>query len=204
MRKVSNIKYTFVGDIGIGQLKDGTAFLFDKDKYFRIRDINFYRNKNDASAKNVYIVSCRGIAIHRFLFDYPKGYELDHINNDTFDNRECNLRICTHQQNQINQPLQSNNESGFAGVSFYKPRDKYRARIKLNQKDIHLGYYKTIEEAVQARNVAIDCLFGEYGKKNNCKETPSWIVEKVVLICSQFAAQSLNEEFREAFLKEAS
>ena len=81
---MSNIKYTFVKDLGIGQLEDGTSFLFDKNKFYRIQDINFYKNKNDVKATNVYIVSKRGIVLHRYLFDCPQGYELDHINNNTF------------------------------------------------------------------------------------------------------------------------
>ena len=112
--------------------------------------------------------------------------ELDHINLDTLDNRRCNVRFCTHQQNQINQPLQKNNTSGVSGVSYYPPRKKYRARIKISQLDIHLGYYDTFQEAVQARNVGMECMFGEYGRYNNVPAAPIWIRSKVIEKCKRF------------------
>ncbi len=89
----------------------------------------------------------------------PEGYEVDHISLDTLDNRSCNLRIVTHQQNQINHSLQRNNSSGVSGVDFYPRNEKYRARIKVSQQEIHLGYYDDFEEAVQARNVGMECMF---------------------------------------------
>ena len=56
----------------------------------------------------------------------------------------------------MNQPIQKNNTSGVSGVSWYAPRGKFRARIKISQREIHLGYYGTFEEAVQARNVGME------------------------------------------------
>ncbi|MBS8097819.1 endonuclease, partial [Streptococcus suis] len=42
---MSNVHYSFIGSIGIGTLKDGTQFRFDRDRFSLIEDINFYRNK---------------------------------------------------------------------------------------------------------------------------------------------------------------
>lgn len=75
-----------------------------------------------------------------------------------------------------------NNTSGITGVSFYASRNKYRARIKICQHDIHLGYYKTFIEAVQARNIGMECMFGEYGVYNDVPDTPKWIRDKVINI----------------------
>ena len=118
------------------------------------------------------------------------------ISLDTLDNRKSNLRICTHQQNQCNQPLQCNNTSGVSGVSFYAPRGKYRARIKIGQHDIHLGYYSSFAEAVQARNVGMECMFGEYGRYNDAAPEPAWIRTKATEQCGRFAELSLCKAFR--------
>lgn len=159
---MSNVAYRFSKDgIGYGTLPDGLTFLFDADQYERIKDINLYRNFKDPE-KTTYILDRNGNQLHQLLMDCPSGYEIDHINLNTCDNRSENLRICTHQQNQCNQPLQKNNTSGVSGVSYYPPRRKYRARIKVCQKEIHLGYYTTFEAAIQARNVGMECMFGEY------------------------------------------
>lgn len=69
--------------------------------------------------------------------------QLDHINGIKNDNRICNLRPVTHQQNQFNK-LTTN------GYTFIEKSKKYRSRIMLNKKDIHLGYYNTEEEARNA------------------------------------------------------
>ena len=109
--------------------------------------------------------------------------------------RRCNIRYCTHQQNQMNQPLQKNNSSGVCGVSYYPPRHKFRARIKISGHDIHLGYYNTFDEAVKARNVGIKCMFGQYGRYDDVGTIPRWIKNKVIAKCIHFASLSQNEEF---------
>ena len=112
---------------------------------------------------------------------------MDHISLDTLDNRSENLRVVTHQQNQINHSLQRNNSSGVSGVDFYPRNEKYRARIKVSQQEIHLGYYDDFEEAVQARNVGMEYMFGEYGRYNDVPEAPGWIRKNVETRCRRFA-----------------
>jgi hypothetical protein len=67
---------------------------------------------------------------------------LDHINQNTSDNRICNLRILTNQQNQFNTKSK--------GYTWYKRDNKWLAQITINQKNIHLGYFNNKEEAHQA------------------------------------------------------
>ena len=166
---IGNVNYTFSDDgiIGYGHLSDGTIFMFDADLFSRIKDIKWYVSYKSRKGRQIYIVDCHGRPLHQVLFSTRKGMELDHINLDTLDNRRCNVRFCTHQQNQINQPLQKNNTSGVSGVSYYPPRKKYRARIKISQLDIHLGYYDTFQEAVQARNKVTDYSLGIFGTSDN-------------------------------------
>ncbi len=192
---MNNVTYRFDGQTGYGTLPNGTTFLFDTDMIAKICNINWYRNYNDPAGKTLYITDHHGRKLHYYLIDCPKGYEVDHISLDTLDNRSCNLRIVTHQQNQMNQPVQKNNQSGVAGVSFYPARRKFRARIKIGQRDIHLGYYGSFEEAVQARNVGMECMFGEYGRYNNVPQAPEWIRKSVIERCRRFAELSICEAF---------
>ena len=194
---MSNICYRFPAgeDVGYGQLPDGTEFKFDAIYHEKIKDVKFYRSEKNAPNRRTYIVDRCGKKIHAYLLGETQGYEVDHINLDTFDNRMCNLRVCTHQQNQCNQPLQKNNTSGITGVSFYAPRNKYRARIKICQHDIHLGYYETFETAVQARNIGMACMFGEYGIYNDTGNPSKWLIEKVINICKRFVNLSICEAF---------
>ena len=192
---MSNVTYTFDGAMGIGTLPDGTRFLFDAEKYDRIRGIKWYRNYRQPGRKKLYIIDRRGNYLHRVLTACPPGYEVDHISLDTLDNRSCNLRIVTHQQNQINHSLQRNNSSGVSGVDFYSKNDKFRARIKVSQQEIHLGYYDHFCEAVQARNVGMECMFGEFGRYNDTPEAPEWIRRNVMERCRRFADLSVGGAF---------
>lgn len=185
---MSNTRFVVHGDTAVGILPDGTKFVIDKAMLGRVQSTNWYRNyKDPEKQRRMYITDRDGHKIHEYLCDYFDGREIDHINGDTLDNRSSNLRICTHQQNQCNQPLQRNNTSGVTGVSYYPPRRKYRARIKVSNHDIHLGYFETFLEAVQARNFGMKCMFGEYGRYNEVPEAPDWIKHTVFEKCSRFS-----------------
>jgi len=67
---------------------------------------------------------------------------LDHINRDKIDNCICNLRISNTQKNQFN--------TNAKGYYFDKSRNKWRSKISINNKHIHLGRYNTEEEARDA------------------------------------------------------
>ena len=101
------------------------------------------------------------IRLHRFIMNCPEGMEVDHINHKKTDNRKSNLRIVNRSQNNMNHSLQCNNTSGYTGVSQSK-NGKWRAYIKINKKQIHLGRYDTKEEAIKARQEAEIKYFGEY------------------------------------------
>ncbi len=67
---------------------------------------------------------------------------LDHFNRIKNDNRISNLRILTNQQNLFN--------TNAKGYCWDKNAKKWRSQIKLNGKQIHLGLFKTEEEARQS------------------------------------------------------
>ena len=192
---MSNVEFSYStdGKTVYGTIPDGTRFCIDADMVEIIKDKKFYRCRQGYGSE--YLTDCHGIKLHEYLYPHKEGYEIDHINLNTFDNRRCNIRYCTHQQNQMNQPIQKNNTSGVSGVSWYAPRGKFRARIKISQREIHLGYYGTFEEAVQARNVGMGCMFGEYGRYNDVPPVPKWIKESVIKKFKRFANLSVCKAF---------
>lgn len=194
---MGNIKYTFSDD-GLtvyGEMSGGEVFIIDADNLDKIKGVKFYPGGKSRDGSQIYVMDCNGRTLHNYLFEHRNGYEIDHINLDTFDNRRCNIRYCTHQQNQMNQPLQRNNTSGVSGVSYYPPRRKFRARIKICQQEIHLGYFDTFEDAVKARNIGMRCMFGQYGRYNDVSEIPDWIENKVAEKCACYADLSQNSTF---------
>lgn len=188
----SKNEYWFSQDmkIGYGRLSTGEVFCFDVDDYDKISGRVWYRC-NRSTNTQTYVGDCRGLCIHRIIIDAPSGYEVDHINLNPLDNRKSNLRVCTHQQNQCNQPLQKNNTSGVTGVNYYAPRGKYRARIKFFQKELHLGYFDTFLEAVQARDIGMKNLFGDFGRYSESPPPAIWLREKVQSRCSRFINEAV-------------
>lgn len=67
----------------------------------------------------------------------------------------------------INKKLNKNNSSGCKGVSFRPDRGKWRAYIKVNRQDIHLGNFDTYEDACMARKIAEEKYFGKILEDNN-------------------------------------
>jgi len=84
--------------------------------------------------------------MHRFIMGVTDSkIQVDHKDrNATLDNREENLRIATHAQNQRNVGPNVRNRSGFKGVSWDKAAGKWRTRIQFNGKQIHLGLFNSL------------------------------------------------------------
>lgn len=81
----------------------------------------------------------------RLIMGLERGDErqVDHINHNTLDNRRQNLRIVTNKQNNQNR----RNVKGYTWDKFNK---RWKARIVVDGKPIHLGQFTTEHEAHQA------------------------------------------------------
>ena len=80
-----------------------------------------------------------------------EGISLDRIDvNGNYEPNNCRWADRTTQN--TNQRMKKNNTSGFVGVSWVEARLKWVSRITTEKKRIWLGDYKTIEEAVLARD----------------------------------------------------
>jgi hypothetical protein len=85
-----------------------------------------------------------------FYGEWPKQH-IDHINHNTSDNRIDNLREASQQENTKNRSKNKNNTSGISGVHWDKKSNKWQARIGVNGKRIHLGFFDNKEEAIAGR-----------------------------------------------------
>jgi hypothetical protein len=80
---------------------------------------------------------------HRFAYWFYYDViadNIDHINRVRNDNRICNLRNVSKQQNNFN-------KTDTKGFYYNKLAKKYQAHIRLNNKLKNLGYYQTEAEA---------------------------------------------------------
>ena len=102
------------------------------------------------------------IRMHRVILNAPEKTAVDHKNGDGLDNRRSNLRLATQEQNLWNQRRSRRNTSGFKGVSFHKPKKRWRATITANGRQITIGAFKTKEAAYEAYKQAARILHGEF------------------------------------------
>lgn len=142
--------------------------------------------------KNIYFYECDYDLIKHFkwcidgsgyAFSYSKtnkGYAriymhhllggkfYDHKNRNRIDNRRCNLRKCTRQQNSMNTSKQANTTSKYKGVSLKNDgrNKKWQSNIRVNNKLIYLGNYYHEEEAAVAYNKAAIEFFKEFANLN--------------------------------------
>lgn len=139
--------------------KPPVPVLLDDEDYDSVACYPWYLNYHGYIAGKV---NGGCVYLHRFLMGEPSGKVIDHINGNKQDNRRCNLRICTVKENVRNARRPKNNTSGYTGVTYRKHKDRYLANIMVDRKQIHLGYYKTPEEAIAARKAGEQKYFGEF------------------------------------------
>jgi hypothetical protein len=118
------------------------------------------------------------------------SFEVDHTNRNRCDNRRENLRLATRSENHANRHMYSFNKTGYRGVSFYKEKGIFRARIKVNRKEIHLGYFPTAEDAAIAYNAASLHYFGEFGYLNILPTNLDLIPENPPLVVRSYSRTS--------------
>lgn len=75
----------------------------------------------------------------------PAGYHVDHINNNTLDNRAWNLRKVTVREN-------NQNRKGYLypGTYWNTNRHKWQAQIRIGKRRVYLGLFTTRAAALAA------------------------------------------------------
>ncbi len=147
-------------------LTHGAAVVIDDDDLVLVADLTLYLGTNGY----VYY-SCwengrsRPRTLHSLLIGVHRDRHVDHINGDKLDNRRSNLRVVSHQMNQVNRRrLNRNNRSGTRGVQFVphvSTKHPWRAQITAGGKNYHLGMFACEADAVTARRAAEREHFGE-------------------------------------------
>lgn len=103
---------------------------------------------------------------HRLAWLYVNGEwpesEIDHIDRNRANNSIANLRKATRSENQRNKPTYRNNQSGCKGVHWHKQHRKYVAVIQHQKRRIHLGLFRTLEDAANAYRAAAASMHGVF------------------------------------------
>lgn len=83
------------------------------------------------------------------------GMRVDHADGNGLNNRRGNLRATTPKINGQNRSgAKKDSSSGILGVSWRARDNRWRAHIKVDGRNIHLGHFLAVEDAVSARLAA--------------------------------------------------
>jgi hypothetical protein len=162
--KLTQGQYALVDDTDFEELNQYKWFAAkdgDTGKFYAVRSISRIHEIRKYGAQR--------ISMHRQILGLPafpgdkrKG---DHREPDhTLDNRRNNLRRAGSEQNNMNKRKQSNNTTGFKGVTFRSSSGMFIAQIQSQGKMRHLGVRKTAKAASKLYEAAAKELHGEFAR----------------------------------------
>ena len=167
MNKV--IKHEDYAEMIVTRKGKDISVLLDLDDVDKILSVGSWHAIEDKTLKETNYYICHRynnkkqgkgcIKLHRFIMNCPRDMIVDHVNHNTCDNRKCNLRICTHFENQQN--LRSN-KSGIVGV-YKRVRNGRTVWVGKISKNKHTYYkeFKIKEDAIKYRNDMRNKLYEE-------------------------------------------
>ena len=129
-----------------------------------------HKNKNVFYAqRNVLIDGKRKTQLMHVLImgNNPTRLQIDHIDGIGLNNQKNNLMFCTNQENCMKQHKQNKKCSSiYKGVHWCKSKLKWQSYIKVNFKQIHLGFFAIEEDAARAYDFAAIKYFKNFAHLN--------------------------------------
>jgi hypothetical protein len=146
-------------------LTQGQLALIDDEDFERVNQYK-WQAKWEKRTKSFYAIMVtsrpnrKTIQMSRFIMQTPDSLICDHISHDTLDNQKSNLRNCTESQNRMNQKSRGTN----TGIKCIHPtsNNRYQVHIRANSKTVYRKNFKTLEEALSARNEELKKHHGEF------------------------------------------
>lgn len=86
---------------------------------------------------------------------------INHKDRNLLNNQRCNLREATNSQSKINRRLFKNNKLGYKGI--YPKGNKFRVQLYKDKQTYYIGTYKSLTEAIKARDKAVKRIHGDFG-----------------------------------------
>ncbi len=158
----------------------GEVILVDEDMWHELMRYKWHASRTGYASG---YVNGSNIYMHRHIVylktgtEIPKKMMVDHINNQSLDNRSKNLRVADCVLNNHNRSRKGAGTSKYKGV--VKIKTRYRAMIQKDGITYRLGTFSTEREAAIAYNIKAMELHGENARLNIIKDEDTSAVECV-------------------------
>ena len=141
--------------------------LIDKDDFDKVMlvALSIKKCKTDYEIVTATPKNRKIIPLSHYIFKKPKDddHVIDHKNNDSFDNRKCNLHEITKPQNSQNKKKTTKNTSSdYIGVFFDKTSNKWLSRCGGK----HLGRFEKEIDAATIYDKYSYIKYGEFASNN--------------------------------------
>lgn len=178
------------------KLKNGGTAIVDDVDFLRLNE-HIWNEVDGYAVRWSKLPNGRNVKIymHRDVLNFPRGFDVDHINGNKLDNRKDNLRVVTKQQNQFNRGAIKGSTSKYKGVSWFAKDGLWRASIRIDKKQRHIGLFHTEAEAAGAYNAMAILHHGEYARLNEVPTIDDWMERRAFKIKgrSKFRGVSLHK-----------
>lgn len=148
---------------------DDYDWLVCKSWYAYVDFTRIYARSSKRDQRNSITIHMHRAILEHHQYDLTNLY-VDHINNNSLDNRLLNLRVVTTSQNGCNQKLSKRNSSGYRGVFWDTRAGKWQAKITITvdgvKKQITGGFHHNVLDAAKKYNELSLLYHGDYGKLN--------------------------------------
>lgn len=138
--------------------------LIDTEDVEKIKQYKWYITIRKSKLYCYGTIQGNKIALHRFLLN--SNLVIDHINGNSLDNRKCNLREVTPQQNCYNKKIHGKFFAGIIKTNYVK-ENPYMVFFCNKNKEYYLGSYASYEEAAFRRLQEEAKVWKEYGLHSN-------------------------------------
>ncbi len=147
-------------------LTRGKFALVDAANYYQLAKFRWYAEICGRTFYAARVHARKVIKMHRYIMKAPGHLVVDHIDHNGLNNTKSNLRLCTTAQNNRNAALSFSSTSRYKGVHWNRGAKKWAAKIKLNAKSHHLGYFTDEIAAARAYDEKAKELHGEFACLN--------------------------------------
>lgn len=125
-------------------------------------------NKKPGCRAQYYVCTDLGpyrLYLRRVIMALPNS-DIDHIDGNSLNNQRSNLRLATKAENARNRKPNCKSSSKYRGVSWDKDSGKWRVRIRIDGKLLHLGFFICEICAARAYDSHAKHYYGDFARPN--------------------------------------